>query len=149
MKRKFVSMLTLMAVLAAGLSTLQAAGDARAKGPRGGRLLEGTDPVAEFRLEDDHSATVAFYGAALQPVAAGGQSVTLIATTAAGRQTIEFTSQGDILASATKLPDGDGYDLALQLRSTPDAKPRIFRFKLLTHICDGCKLKEYACVCDE
>jgi hypothetical protein len=49
--------------------------------------------------------------------------------------------------SKTKLPEGDGYNLVVQLRQTADAKPQNFHFKLETHVCGECKRAEYACIC--
>jgi hypothetical protein len=40
-------------------------------GPKGGRLLDKTEPKAEFFLEKDHTVTITFYDAALKPVSAG------------------------------------------------------------------------------
>lgn len=52
----------------AGLITLNAADKKHLGGPKGGRLLEKTEPKAEFFLEKDHTATITFYDAALKPV---------------------------------------------------------------------------------
>ena len=141
--------LTLAAALCVGLFTTAAADKKHLSGPKGGRLLEKTDPKAEFYVEKDRSATITFYDAALKPVAATAQSVTVIADTKDGKAKVEFEKKGDTLASKTKLPEGDGYNLVVQFKQTTDAKPQNFRFKLQTHTCDGCKRAEYACTCDE
>jgi len=139
---------TLLALTSLGLAaTLSAADKQVPAGPKGGRLLEKTEPKAEFYLEPDHSVTVAFYDAALKPVAAGGQVVTVIAEAKGGKATVEFEKKGDVLVSKTKLPAGDGYNLVVQLKQTADAKPQNFRFKLETHLCGECKRSEYACIC--
>jgi hypothetical protein len=80
-----LKILTLAGVLCAGLLTLHAADQKVLAGPKGGRLLEKTEPKAEFYLEKDHTATITFYDAALKPVPVAGQSVTVIAD-AKGRQ---------------------------------------------------------------
>jgi hypothetical protein len=117
-------------------------------GPKGGRLLETTEPIAEFLLEDDHSVTITFYDADLKPVPAADQQVKVIADAADGKKTLEFEKKGDVLASKGTLPEGDGYNLVVQVRASPDAKPQNHRFALLTHTCEGCSRKEYACTCD-
>ena len=127
-------------------STLNAA-EKIAGGPKGGRLLEKTEPKAEFFVEKDHTITIAFYDAALKPIQVTGQSVTVVAEAKSGKQTIEFEKKGDVLVSKTKLPEGDGYNLIVQFRQTADATPQNFRFKLDTHICGECKRAEYACTC--
>jgi hypothetical protein len=142
-------LLTLAGVLCAGLLTLHAADNKHLAGPKGGRLLEKTEPKAEFYLEKDHTVTVTFYDAELKPVAVAGQSVTVIADAKAGKATIEFEKKGDALVSKTKLPEGDGYNVVVQFKQTADAKPQNFRFKLETHACATCKRAEYACICDE
>jgi hypothetical protein len=137
------------AVLLAGLSAASAADKKPLGGPKGGRLLEKTEPRAEFYVEKDHTVTVNFYDAALKPIPATTQSVTVMAEAKDGKAKIEFEKKGDMLVSKTKLPDGDGYPLVVQFKQTADAKPQNFRFKLETHICGGCKRAEYACTCDE
>lgn len=142
-----MKLLTLAGVLCAGLLTLHAADKQVSGGPKGGRLLEKTEPKAEFYLEKDHTVTVTFYDAALKPVAAGAQVVTVIADAKSGKATVEFEKKGDVLVSKTKMPEGDGYNLVVQLKQTADAKPQNFRFKLETHACAECKRAEYACIC--
>jgi hypothetical protein len=151
MKRMKTSLklLTLAGVLCAGLLTLNAADKKHLGGPKGGRFLEKTEPKAEFYLEKDHSATITFYDDALKPVTATAQTVTVIADTKGGKKTVEFEKKGDVLVSKTKLPEGDGYNVVVQLKQTAEAKPQNFRFKLETHTCGACKRAEYACICDE
>jgi hypothetical protein len=144
-----LKLLTLAGLLCAGILTLNAADKKHLGGPKGGRLLEKTEPKAEFFLEKDHTVTITFYDAALKPVAASGQVVTVIADAKDGKKTVEFEKKGDVLVSKTKLPEGDGYNMVVQLKTTADAKPQNFRFKLETHECSGCKRAEYACICDE
>lgn len=144
-----LKLLTLAGVLCAGILSLHAADKKHLGGPKGGRLLEKTEPKAEFLLEKDHTVTITFYDAALKPVAAGGQVVTVIADTKDGKTTVEFEKKGDMLVSKTKLPEGDGYNVVVQFKQAADAKPQNFRFKLDTHTCGECKRAEYACICDE
>lgn len=115
-------------------------------GPNGGRLLE-TEPHAEFLIEKDRSVTVRFFTDDLKPVAAAGQTVTVLADPKAGKTRVEFEKSGEVLKSKTRLPEGDGYNLVVQVRSKPDAKPQNFRFKLDLATCGECKRGEYACIC--
>lgn len=139
--------LTLAVALCAGLINLNAAESKIIGGPKGGRLLEKTEPKAEFFLEKNHTATVTFYDAALKPVPAANQSVTLIATTSGGKTTVEFEKRGDVLVSKSPLPEGSGYNIVLQFKPNAEAKPQNFRFKLITETCGECKRAEYACIC--
>ena len=147
--KTLLKLLTLAAVLCAGLLTLNAADKKHVSGPKGGRLLEKTEPRAEFYVEKDRTVSITFYDAALKPVPVTAQAVTVIADAKDGKARLEFEKKGDALVSKTKLPEGDGYNLVVQFRQTADAKPQNFRFKLETHTCGGCKRAEYACTCDE
>ena len=144
-----LKLLTLAAVLCAGLLTLHAADKKHLGGPKGGRLLEKTEPKAEFYLEKDHTVTITFYDAALKPVPVAAQSVAVIADAKGGKKTVEFEEKGAALVSKTKLPEGDSYNVVVQFKQTADAKPQYFRFKLDTHTCGTCKRAEYSCICDE
>jgi hypothetical protein len=116
-------------------------------GPKGGRLLEKTEPRAEFFVGKDRTVTITFYDAALKPVAVTGQLVTVIAETKAGKVTLEFAKKDGGLVSKIALPEGDGYNLIVQVKSAPGARPQNFRFKYDAHHCGGCKRAEYACTC--
>jgi len=138
-----------LALVCIAALTLNAADKKRVGGPKGGRLLEGTEPKAEFFVEKDHRITITFYDATLKPVSAAGQTVTIIADAKNGKTNVAFEKKGDVLVSKTRIPEGDGYNLVLQFKQTAEAKPQNFRFKLETHTCSGCKRAEYACTCDE
>lgn len=143
----------LLLLMALALATFQPATHAAEKHahlatPKGGRLLEKTDPIAEFVVEKDRTVRLHFYNRQLQPVAVTTQTATVIADTKTGKSTLQLQKQGDSLASTAKLPDGEGYTVVVQFRQTPDAKPLNLRFKLDLHICAECKRAEYGCTCD-
>jgi hypothetical protein len=142
-----VQTLVLTSLLCA--AALTAADKSHLGGPKGGRFLDKTEPKAEFFLEKDHTATITFYDAALKPLPTAQQTVTVIAETKGGKQQIQFEKKGDVLVSKSKLPEGDGYNMVLQFKQDPSAKPQNHRFKLETHTCGTCKRSEYACICDE
>ncbi|HEX5219601.1 MAG TPA: hypothetical protein VFZ59_08530 [Verrucomicrobiae bacterium] len=85
--------------------------------PKGGRALDKTSPLAELVIEKDRTVTINFYIADTKPVAVTTQTVTLIADAKSGKQTLEFEKKGDPLASKTKLPEGDGYNLVVQFKT--------------------------------
>ena len=116
-------------------------------GPKGGRLLDNTDPRAEFFVEKDRSVTITFYDDALKPVAAMEQTVTVIAEMEGVKTTVEFEKKDDMLISRGALPDGHALNLVVQFKQTVDAKPVNFRFVYEDHICGECKRAEYACIC--
>ena len=117
-------------------------------GPKGGRLLDKTEPHAEFVIEKDRSVSVHFYDHDLKPVAATTQSVTVQADAKSGKTKLDFEKKGDSLVSKSKLPDGEGYNLVVQLKQTAEAKPQNFRLKLDLATCGECKRAEYACTCE-
>ena len=143
--------LTVAVALCVGLFTATAAdkdGHNHKVTPKGGRLLEKTEPHAEFVVEKDRSVTINFYNEEMKPVAATTQNVTVQADAKDGKAKLEFEKKGDSLVSKTKLPEGDGYNVVVQFKQTAEAKPQNFRFKLDMHTCGECKRAEYACICE-
>ena len=138
--------LLLAGVLCAGLFTATAA-DKIEGGPKGGRILEKTNPKAEFFVEKDRTISIGFYDAVGKAVTPTDQTVTVIADAKDGKQKIEFEKKGDALVSKTKLPEGDANNVVVQLKQTADAKPQNYRFKADLSTCGGCKRAEYACAC--
>ena len=120
-----------------------------AAGPKGGRLLENTGPRAEFFVEKDHSVTITFYDPSLKAVPVTDQVVSVVADAKGGKTTLEFEKKDDVLVSKGKLPEGDGYNLVVQLKQSADAKPQNFRIKFDQKICNECKRPEYACICGD
>ncbi len=144
-------MKTLLNILIiATLATTSAFADAKVKaGPRKGLLLEFGDKHAEFLVEKNRTISIAVYDAALKSQPASTEVVTATAEAPSGKMKIEFEKKGDMLVSKTPLPDGEGYQIVLQAKATPNAKVKNFRIKLQTHVCNGCSNAEYACTCDE
>jgi hypothetical protein len=147
-----ISILSLAVALCAGLAL---SGTAAEKDnhkhlvtPKGGRLLEKTEPHAEFVVEKDHTVTINFYNEEMKPVAATTQNVTVLADAKDGKAKLEFDKKGNSLVSKTKLPEGDGYNVVVQFKQTAEVKPQNFRFKLDMHTCGECKRAEYGCICD-
>lgn len=118
-------------------------------GPKGGRLLEAEGLKAEFFVEKDKTMSVTFYDESLKKIPATTQSVTAIAEAPGGKQTIEFETKNDELASVRPLPDGEGYNVVVRIKPTVDSTPKNFRIPLETHTCGECGRAEYACTCDE
>ncbi len=131
------------------ITTLQAADKKHLGGPRGGRFLEKTEPKAEFVVEKDKTVSIHFYDAAGKPVPAANQLVTVIADAKTGADKIAFEKKGSSLVSKTKLPEGEGHNIVVQFKQTPEAKPQNYRFKLDLQTCGECQRPEYSCICDE
>ena len=138
--------LLLAGALCAGLLNAAAADKVEA-GPKGGRILEKTNPKAEFFVEKDRTVSINFYDAAGKIITPIDQSVTVIADGKDGKQKIEFEKKGDALVSKTKLPEGDANNVVVQLKQTAAARPQNYRFKADLSNCGGCKRAEYACAC--
>jgi hypothetical protein len=141
--------LTIATLLCASLALPAAAQDKHEHKatPKGGRLLDKTEPHAEFVVEKDRTVTINFYNHDMKPVAATTQTVTVQADAKDGKAKLEFEKKGDALVSKTKLPDGDGYNIVVQFKQTAEGKPQNFRFKLDMNTCGECKRAEYACSC--
>ncbi|MDF1658140.1 MAG: hypothetical protein P1U58_11055 [Verrucomicrobiales bacterium] len=132
---------------------LPAMGDDEAKeveaGKRGGRLLATESPRPEFFVEKDHKVSVKFYDKDGNVVAPADQQVTVIAS-GKEKKKLQLEKKDDALVSAEPLPEGDGYNLVVQVRANADSRPENFRFTFLNHICGGtCGNPEYACTCDD
>lgn len=137
-------------LIIAALATTSAFADTKVKaGPRKGILLELGDKQAEFFVEKDRTISIAVYDAALKAQPASTEVITATAEAPSGKTKIEFEKKGDLLVSTSKLPEGEGYQVVLQAKSTPEAKSKNFRIKLELHTCKECGNPEYACTCDE
>ncbi|MBE2282093.1 MAG: hypothetical protein IAE77_01380 [Prosthecobacter sp.] len=144
-------MKTLLNILIiAAIATTSAFADAKVKaGPRKGLILDLGGKQAEFFVEKDRTISIAVYDAAMKAQAASTEVITAIAEAPSGKAKLEFEKKGDLLVSTTKLPEGEGYQVVVQAKSTPDAKTKNFRIKLQLYTCKGCGNAEYACTCDE
>ena len=121
-------------------------------GPKGGKLLENSAPRAEFFIEKDNRVTITFYDEQLKPVPAGEQVVLLTAEPKTGKVKLTLEKKDGVLVSSQPLPNGgkaDEYQITLQIKAKADAKPQNFRLRFDLDICEKCKRKEYACICDQ
>lgn len=143
-----LALVALGAIITLPVSFAQEAKEVEA-GPRKGRLLATDYPRPEFFVEKDHTVSVKFYNKEKKVVEPKDQKVTVIATGSA-KAKLQLEKKGDALVSKEKLPEGDGYNLVVQVRPNATAKPKNFRFTFLNHICLGsCKNPEYACTCND
>jgi len=117
-------------------------------GPKGGKLFDNSAPRAEFVIGADRRVTVGFYDAQLKPVPAVGQVIAVTAEPKSGKVALTMEAKDGAFVSKEALPDGDGYNLIVQVKATAEAAPQNFRLTLDLSNCGGCKLKEYACTCD-
>lgn len=132
------------------LATSAAFADKTVKaGPRKGRVLDLPTQNAEFFVEKDRTVSIAFYDAGMKKIAAEDQVVTATAEAPGAKTKLEFEKKGDLLVSKAPLPDGEGYQVVVQVKPDAAAKSKNFRFKLLLYTCQGCSNPEYACTCDE
>jgi hypothetical protein len=136
-----------LAVMCAAALSVQAA--KQIPGPKGGRLLENESPRAEFFVEKDRTVTITFYDKDLKPMAPGEQVVTAVAEGKKGKEKMEFEKKGESLVSKTPLPEGEGYNVVVQIKAKPDSKAQNFRIKYESSPCEKCKRPEYACICEE
>ena len=117
-------------------------------GPKGGKLLDNTAPRAEFLIGADRRVTISFYDAQLKSVPASGQVIAVTAEPKSGKVALTMEAKDGAFVSKEPLPEGEGYNLVVQVKATADATPQNFRLKFDLGDCGGCKLKEYACICD-
>ena len=118
-------------------------------GPKGGRILEVESGHAEFFVQPDNKVSITFYDSEMKPAAPGEQVVKVIAEAPSGKATLDFEKAGDAFVSSSALPEGDGYRIVVQIKSTGEAKAQNFRVDYHTEVCGECKHPEYACTCPD
>ena len=144
MKLKYI---TFAAAALCAAVALQAA-EKIVAGPKGGRLLESEPLKAEFFVTADRKVEVTFYDAALKPVDAGAQVVTVTAEPSSGKVKLDLEKTATGFISKTALPAGEPYRVVVQTRASAEAKPKNFRVDLNLEMCAECEKKEYACICE-
>lgn len=137
--------LLFFALLAVG--SIAAAAEKIAAGPKGGRLLDSAPHRAEFFVTPERTVRIAFYDAALKPVAPGERVVIVTAEPASGRVPIALEKTSDGFVSKAALPAGEPYRVVIQVREKPGATPKNFRIDLNLGPCGECQRAEYACIC--
>ena len=148
MKSKLTS-ITCTVALALTASAFAAEKTKPIAGPKGGKLLENEAPRAELLVQKDRSVAITFYDDALKPVAATDQNAVIWADAKSGRVKLETEKKDGMLISRQPLPEGEGYNVVVQLKSKPDGKAQSFKINYHTEPCEKCKLAEYACICPE
>ncbi|MCP5530987.1 MAG: hypothetical protein H7A44_11165 [Opitutaceae bacterium] len=118
-------------------------------GPKGGKIVTTEAPHVEFFVEKDRSVSVSFYDKDLNPLAPSGQVISVVAQAKTGKAKLAFAPKDGALVSTTKLPEGDGYRIVVQVRDTAQAKPKNYRVEFHDEVCGECKRAEYACICDD
>ncbi len=144
--KKLYALFVIMALGIAPLIAVDAYAEVKA-GPRKGLIMEIPDKNAEFFVEKDRKISIAFYDSAMKPVAPASEVITAIAEATSGKTKMEFEKQGDKFVSKTALPEGENYQVVIQIKPSENAKPKNFRIKYLSHICGECHNPEYACIC--
>lgn len=118
-------------------------------GPKGGRILTSDAPHVEFFVQKDRTVVVSFYDKALKPVAVSGQEVSATAEAKTGKVKLDFVQKDGALISKTALPEGDDYNVVVQVKDNASARPKNYRVLFHDEVCGECKRAEYACVCDD
>lgn len=118
-------------------------------GPKGGRILTTDAPHAEFFVEKDRSVVVSLYDKDMKPLPVSGQAVSATAEAKTGKVKLDFIEKNGALVSTAPLPEGDDYNVVVQIRDNATARPKNYRVLFHDEVCDECKRAEYACICDD
>jgi hypothetical protein len=118
------------------------------RGPHGGKMLEIEGGHVEFAVQADRSVKVFFYNDALKPIVPSTQVVAVTAQAPGGSAKLAFEVSEEAFISRSLLPEGEGYFVVVQIKTSAESKPKNFRIKLDLSDCGGCQLREYACVCE-
>lgn len=116
-------------------------------GPNGGRVLDAVEPHAEFFVTADRKVQISFVDDDLKQIAAGEQSVSVIAGDRSNPTNLAFTKSGDVLMSDKSLPAGNDFPVVVQFKVDASADTVRARFNLNLNDCPTCEYKEYACTC--
>jgi hypothetical protein len=117
-------------------------------GPNGGRVITAVEPHAEFLVTEDRKVQVTFLTEDNKPLAASGQTVSVIAGDRSNPTKLAFAVSGDSLLSDIALPAGNDFPTVVQIKTSPDAKAVIDRFNINLSDCPTCEYNEYACICE-
>lgn len=116
-------------------------------GPKGGKLLESKPQHSEFWVNADRKVEVTFYDEGLQPVASGDHTIRVTAQAPGGSATLTMEKSDSAFVSAEPLPEGDGYNVVVQIKSDAAGSWQNFRIPYHAETCGECQLAEYACIC--
>lgn len=117
-------------------------------GPTGGRMITSVEPHAEFFVNKDNKIEIRFFDDDNEPVAPGGQTVSVVMGERSKPTKLAFAKDGDKLVSDQAIPAGNLLPTVVQIKPSADAKTVTERFNLNLEDCPTCKYKEYACICD-
>ena len=134
-------------IIALGLAMVYSVKAETIGGPKGGKLLVSEPQHAEFYVRADRNVEIIFYDTERNPVAPSGQVVNIFAEAPTGKIKLELEERNGSFISKEALPEGDGYNVVVQIRATPEAKPQNFRIALHMETCEGCQRAEYGCIC--
>lgn len=118
-------------------------------GPTGGRMIISVEPHAEFFVNKDNKIEIRFFDDDNEPVAPGGQTVSVVMGERSKPTKLAFAKDGDKLVSDQAIPNGDSLPTVLQIKPSADAKTVTERFNLNLEDCPTCEYKEYACICED
>lgn len=139
---------TILAIIALAVSTVALVAKP-IPGPKGGRILTTDAPHAEFFVENDRSVVVSLYDKDMKPLPVSGQVVSATAEAKTGKVKLDFIEKNGALVSTAPLPEGDDYNVVVQIRDNATARPKNYRVLFHDEVCDECKRAEYACICDD
>lgn len=149
--KKIILTLTIMMV---GILMLRAANESKPHdhktqtGPNGGKVLKLSDGHVEFFVQEDKKIRITFIDDHSKIIPSSEQIIKAHAETKSGKVTFDFQKAGDSFISQGALPEGQPYQIVLQIRSDPSSKPQNMRINYDATICKECQQVEYACTCD-
>jgi len=138
----------ILAILALAVSTVALVAKP-IPGPKGGRILTTEAPHTEFLVEKDRSVVVSLYDKDMKPLPVSGQVVSATAEAKTGKVKLDFIEKNGALVSTAPLPEGDDYNVVVQIRDNATTRPKNYRVLFHDEVCDECKRAEYACICDD
>ncbi len=122
--------------------------DEKIKAPHGGRMIELDSYHVEFYATSERIIEVRFYDRNMKPVQLDQAEIQVVAQADSGSEKYTLSPGNEAFVSDRPLPEGEGYNLVLRIKTDADSSFKNIRFKFDPSICSGCKLGEYACTCE-
>lgn len=120
----------------------------KAKSPHGGRVMEVGEHHVEFYSTPERKIEVYFYDHDMKPVKLADAEVQVVAQAPDGSEKYTLTLKGDVFTADQVLPAGDKFNIVLRTKANSESSFQNTRFVFDPSICSGCKLGEYACICE-
>lgn len=119
----------------------------KSPGPNGGRVITSVQPKLEFFVTKERKAQITALTDDLKPAQLGSQIISITAGERSNPTKMKLVEQDGQLVTTAPLPEGN-IPVSIGIKANAESKTIYEKLNLNLSICPGCKLAEYACICD-